>query len=66
MEAEVEALKGNHFVNLNYQMYNPKKVMCAHFKKTKFKWSYSHTRQDHEDEVKNWYNATRELIPNEK
>lgn len=52
VEAEDEALKGNHFVNLNYRMYNLEKFMVVHCKKEKFSWSYSHARKYHEEVVK--------------
>lgn len=66
VETEAEALKGCQFVIINYWTYDPKKVVVTHCKRVKFNWSYSHTRQDHEDGVKNWYNVTREINPSEK
>lgn len=40
--------------------------MAAHCKREKFSWSYSHTKKDLKDGIKNWYNSTRELTPSEQ
>lgn len=66
VEVESEELKGSRFVTLNHRIYDPKKVVVAHCKRANFNWSHLHSRKDHEDGVRNWYNATRELIPREK
>lgn len=53
-------------MTLNYQTYDPEKVISAHCKKAKFSWSYAHTKKDLEDGIRNWHNSTREINPSEQ
>lgn len=66
VEAEAKELDRIHLVTLNYQTYDPEKVVVAHCKKLKFSWSYAHTRKDIKDRIRNWYNSTREIKPSEQ
>lgn len=66
VEVKAKELEGSHFVTLNYRTYDPEKVVAAYCKKAKFSWSYTHTRKNLEDGIRNWYNSTREINPIEQ
>ena len=63
MEAEAKKIKGFFLVPLDHWTYDPERIVPAHCKWAKFKWSYQHTECPAEDGVRNWYNKDRELTP---
>lgn len=59
-------MKGLFFVDLDHHRYYTKGIVVAHYKKAGFNWSYVHNKHSHENKVRNWYNAPRELGPSEQ
>ena len=53
VEAEAEQIRGFFLAPLDYWTYDPKRIVPAHCKHAKFKWSYQHTERPTEDGVRN-------------
>ena len=63
VEVESEHIRGFYLPPLAHRTYDPEKIIPAHCKQTKFKWSYQHTEYPVEDRIKNWYNKDSEAAP---
>ena len=42
VEAEVEDIKGSHFLTFAHRSYDLERIVPTHYKQAKFNWNYQH------------------------